>query len=195
MPSAGFLTDLITKQATELSGQGKDFLGKGSNLFGKGSDLLGRGVETLGKPLSYYEGLLGNRQEALTAAAPEISTIQGQFDTAARAVSEFTPRGGGRTAASSELPFTKQAAIQDVISKQRPAAAQGITQIGQLLSELGLSEESIANMLSQLGIGAEQSSLQGFEARGDLLLGKSGQSAKEATDLGTAAGVIAAVLI
>jgi hypothetical protein len=127
---------------------------QGQEKIGEGGKLLGRGISTLDEPLSYYEGLMGSRQEALTAAAPEISTIQGQFDTAAKAVEEFSPRGGGRVQQSAELPFAKRAAIQDVITKQRPEAAKGITDIGKFLSSLGLSEEGFG--LEEMNLATEQ---------------------------------------
>jgi hypothetical protein len=195
MPSAGFLTDTLTNQSKTLFGQGTDLLGKGSNIFGQGNKILNTGVDTLGAPLSYYQGLLGNRQEALTAAAPEISTIQGQYNTAAKAVSEFSPRGGGRVAQGSELPFTKQAAIQDVINKQRPAAAQGITQIATLLGQLGISQEQIASVFSQLGISSQSLSQEGSIARGNLLLGQSSNANSTSSDLGSGIGTILAGLM
>lgn len=162
----------------------------GKDLLGKGGSLLTSGIDTLARPLSYYQGLLGSRQEALSAAAPEISTIKGQFATAAKAVSEFTPRGGGRVARSSELPFTEQAAIQDVITKQRPQAAQGITDIGQLLSALGLSVE-------QFGISEEQLSLEALLGASSTNLQQKQQSDAKLGALGSAVGstIIAGILI
>lgn len=193
---ASWVEHELAKRSGELDLASKDFLSRGLDVFGKGGDLFGRGVDVLGKPLSYYESLLGSRQEALSAAAPEVSSIQGQFDTAARAVSEFSPRGGGRVSQSAELPFTKQAAIQDVLTKQRPAAAQGITDIGSLLAGLGLSQEQIGNMLSSLGLQEQGQSLQALLGTANVHLGQASQSAQTMSGLGTAAGsIIAAVLI
>ncbi len=183
-------TTEFRRRAGELDVTGKALRGRGLEEFGKGGELFRRGVETLGQPLSYYQGLLGSRQEALTAAAPEISTIHGQFDTAARAVSEFAPRGGGRVAAAGELPFAKQAAIQDVITKQRPEAAKGITEIGQLLSSLGLSQEHIGGILANLGISEEQLSLQALEGAAGLGERAKERKAKLMGGLGKAAGSI-----
>ncbi len=182
--------DQLREQATGSFSSGKDLVGKGLNVFGAGSDVFKSGLTALGKPLSYYEGLLGNRQEALTAAAPEVSTIQGQFDTAARAVAEFSPRGGGRVSRSADLPFTKQAAVQDVLTKQRPAAAQGITQIGQLLSQLGLSQEQVGEMLSQLGISEQQLGANELESAIGTRMGQTAQKNQLLGDLGQGIGTL-----
>jgi hypothetical protein len=188
------LQDQLRSQGTNTFDTGTKLLGTGSDVLGKGSNLLGQGVNALNQPLSYYQGLLGNRQEALTAAAPEISTIQGQYNTAARAVSEFSPRGGGRVAQGADLPFTKQAAIQDVITKQRPMAAEGVTKIGQLLSTLGLSEQQIATMLDQLGIGSQQLSANTELGLADIEIGQQAQSSAALGNIGSSIGGILAGL-
>jgi len=201
MPNVNFYSDLLRQRSGDIDFAARDMITRGvgpsRSEFTKGGTLFGRGVETLGQPLSYYQGLLGNRQEALTAAAPEISSIQGQFNTAAKAVSEFSPRGGGRTAASAELPFAKQAAVQDVITKQRPEAAKGISEIGKLLADLGLSQEQMGGILAQLGISEEQLSLQAFESGAGLTESQQARKDKLYGTLGQAVGgtIIAGILI
>lgn len=182
------IQDALGLKASGELKTGTDIVSKALGTFGSGGNVFTQGVNALGSPLSYYEGLLGNRQEALTAAAPEISTLQGQYNTAARAVSEFSPRGGGRVAQSAELPFTKQSAIQDVINKQRPQAAQGVTQIGQILADLGLSQEQVATALGNLGLGEQGLSSSDWMNAANIRMGKAAQSNELLGGLGSAIG-------
>src|SRR5207245_2627957 len=84
--------------------------------------------------------LSGDRQEMLQAVAPEVNAIRGQGATGRRALSQFAPRGGGTTAALAEEPFRESGQITNLLNTVRPEAAKGLTQLGALLGNLGVSE-------------------------------------------------------
>lgn len=109
-----------------------------------------------GDVLPYYEGLLsGNRADIASKLQPEFSTINSQFDQAAKSMGQFTPQGGGQTSALSELPFKKIAAQENLINTVRPQAA---SQLGQLAGQItgeglqagGLSLNAVADQLNTL---------------------------------------------
>src|SRR5947208_1730502 len=98
------------------------------------SDLRG-GRLGLGESAKYYEGILsGDRQKALETVAPEAGSILSAYDTAKRAASEFSPRGGGRNAALQELPYRESGDITSLLQKVRPEAAKELTAISEFLS-------------------------------------------------------------
>ena len=137
-----------------------------------GGQAFAQGTQAMQQPLSYFQGLLGSRQEALQSEAPEIASIQGQAKTAAEAVSKFAPRGGGRVQQSAEQPFATAAAIQGLISRVRPQAAQAEADIGTRLAGLGIGEQSIATNL--LNIATNYSLTE--QQRNDAIWGSIGQS-------------------
>jgi len=99
---------------------------------------LAESKKALAPVMKYQKGILsGDRAEMLGAVEPEVRGILGQYDQARKAVSEFGPRGGGRTRQLSELPFQKITAVQDVLAKARPEAAKALSGIFQTLQETG----------------------------------------------------------
>jgi len=106
--------------------------------------------------LPYYKGLLkGNRADIASVLQPEISTIESQYEQAAKNLGQFTPQGGGQTSQLSELPFRKIAAETSLINKVRPGAAAALGSLaGQLTGEglqgAGLSLNAVADQLNTL---------------------------------------------
>src|SRR2546426_12498436 len=117
----------------------------------EGMQNLLRAVKVLGMPLDYFSKLLsGDRQEMLQVVAPEVNAIRGQGATGRRALSQFTPRGGGTTSALAEEPFRESGAITDLLNKVRPEAGKGVTDIAGILGRLGASEMDLGgNALAQ----------------------------------------------
>lgn len=115
-----------------------------------GTQTLGTATSALQGPLSFFQALLsGNRQAIMQALSPEISTLSSQYNTGEQTAEEFAPRGGGRAAALEGLPFQEAGQIENLVQGAQTEGAQGETQIGSILSELGLGE---------LGVGTQSAS-------------------------------------
>ena len=131
-----------------------------------GQSTFGGGMDQLKQIIPYYNTLFsGNRQAILEAAAPEIATINDQFN-APRTEAMLSGRG---SALMPDLEAKRQAAISNYIFGVRPAAADKLTGIAQGLMSLGSS---------QVGAGADvlgrtagelidyNSVIRGLQARG-----------------------------
>ena len=150
--------------------------------LGQAKELLPEARADIQKALGYYLPLLsGDRQAMMEAMGPEVNQISAQYDTAKRAAAEFTPRGGGRTAALAELPFRKTGEITGALQKARPEAAGKVTDIGQLLASIGLGT-------MPGGGGAAASLLSSLTA-------ERGQTMALWGDIGTGAGKILAQVL
>src|SRR4029450_11234953 len=82
-----------------------NFMGsESSNLSSEGQDILGEGQRMLKPVLEHLMRLLGGDPEAINEAIqPEVAGVLSQYDAAKRAISEFTPRGGGQASAVANL--------------------------------------------------------------------------------------------
>jgi hypothetical protein len=102
--------------------------------------------KTFQLPINYWSKILtGGRYDALEALAPEVNTITSQYDAGTRAMSEFSPRSGGRTSAMEENRFRKNADITKTLLGARPAAAQGLLSAASGVGALGSGELSSAS--------------------------------------------------
>lgn len=98
-------------------------------------------TDTLKLPLDFWKKILsGDRQTMMETLAPEIGSVSAQYQGARRAASEFSPRSGGRAAGLQESRFKESGDILGMMEKARPQAADAVTNIGQLMSQLGLGE-------------------------------------------------------
>ncbi len=140
----------------------------------------------LGLPQKFFQALLtGDRQAILEALSPEVETIHSQYETGRRAVEEFAPRGGGRTAAMAELPFREAGDVARLVHGARLTGAEGMMSIGQILASLGLGE---------LGAGAGVAT----QARGQFLterLERERLAAEQGKEAGEAIGAMIALLV
>jgi len=124
----------------------EQFIGDIASVGGIGA--LQAGGSLLAQPAKYYSDILsGDRQKMLEAQAPEVSNIMSGYNAARKAGSEFTPRGGGRVQSLEEAPYKEAGDVTRLLEQSRPGAAQALTQISGLLSDLGISE---------LGIGTQE---------------------------------------
>lgn len=110
----------------------------------EGLSALQRGGKLLEQPINYFSKLLsGDRQSMLSAVAPEVNSIVGQYDTAKRAAAQFSPRGGGRIQQLENLPYQQQGQITGLLEQVRPEAAQALTKISGMLQQLGIDESAL----------------------------------------------------
>lgn len=146
------LTNLLGTTAADIGSSGKSTYASGTALFDG--------------PTRYNEDILnGDRNAALAQEAPDVRSILSQYDGARQALSEFAPRGGGRASGGSNLAFKQAGDINALLQRARPQASANLTNIGQILSSLGLSQE-------QLGLTGENYAAQD-------LLGRRGQNIQE----------------
>lgn len=127
------------------SGAQKQLTGAETDIakFGlsQAKDVLPKATSGLESTRSFFQALLsGDRNTIMSLLTPEISSLSSQYDTGRKAGEEFAPRGGGRAAALEALPFQKAGQIEQLVSGARATGAQGVTQIDQLLSDIGLGE-------------------------------------------------------
>jgi len=90
--------------------------------------------------LSFFQTLLsGDRNAVAAAISPDVQNIETQYETARRTGDEFSPRGGGATAANEESRFGEAKSIADLFTGARTAGAQGVASLSSLLGNLGSS--------------------------------------------------------
>lgn len=93
------------------------------------------GFRGLRKPFNYYSGILsGDRSQMMQAIAPEARQVTDLYQQGLQQ-RELTPRGGGTSQLYANLPFQQARSIMDIYQRARPAAAQGLAQIGQAASQ------------------------------------------------------------
>lgn len=119
---------------------------------------------------NYYRTLLGGSQtETESMLAPEVSTITRQYDKAAQAAAELGPRGGGRTAQMTSLPFQKLQAYGDLLAKLKSGAPQGLQQIGAQRQQAQTARQGqyagvLGSLLGQQGAMTRQQQQQQYES-------------------------------
>lgn len=123
----------------------------GFGTLGGGADVLSRGIQSFQQPFDYYSAILSGDPNALSKAiAPTLAGVDKQYAAAQRGAQDLMPRGGSRSATLAELPFQKAGVVSNAILSQGPAAAEHLSQIAQVLSQLGLNQEQIGEALLQL---------------------------------------------
>lgn len=122
---------------------------------------------SIGPVRDYFSTLLGGDRNALSELlGPEIGTIHSGYDAVKKTISEFSPRGGGRTSQLSQLPEREAGDITNLFLKARPMAAQGLQGVAGLLGNQALGEQtgansSLSSSLSAL-LGLRQQDLEKF---------------------------------
>jgi hypothetical protein len=112
-------------------------------------------------PLKFFQALLtGDRATLMSVLGPEITSLTSQYDTASRAASEFAPRGGGRTAALQTTPYKEAADISGLIGQARQTGAAGVESVAGMLSQLGLGELGVATSTAAAARGAAETEQQ-----------------------------------
>jgi len=116
-----------------------------TSTLGQGQNTLGAGVNALAQPFDYWSAILSGDKNALAKAiGPTVGAVDKQFEAASRGASQNMARGGARDAQLAELPFQKAGKISDAILSLQPQAAQQLTGLASILTQLGLSQEQLA---------------------------------------------------
>lgn len=149
-----------------LGGSGQDTLNKGGSILDTGLGVTNAGIQDLQDPLAYWSKILSGDKQAMTeATAPEAAALSDSY-AAQTAIADTTgARGGYRSSTLANLPFAKARDIGDLQQKLRPEAATNVTAIGNLLSQLGISEQGIGLGEQGVGLAELQAALQGYLAR------------------------------
>jgi hypothetical protein len=168
---SGSPADAAVKNAQDQSGK----------VSNSGGDLLREGASTSAPAKNFFSSILGNREQALSAMAPEVSTIVDQYDAAKKTAAEFSPRGGGRATLNNELPFREAGKIGSLVAGARGNAA---TQLNQT----GLAER-------QLGAGLTSTGLQGIISGARLGQGQQEFGAQQWSKIGAGLGNSLSALI
>jgi hypothetical protein len=118
----------------------------GQQKMQTGEDLIGDGSDAMRSVLSYYKDLTGNDPAALLqATAPQRGRVMDQYDTARKAISSFSPRGGAGASIGAQSYLSEASDLSDVTNEARTDAFAQQGQIGQNLLGLGLSSQQLAS--------------------------------------------------
>ena len=150
-------------------------------LFSSGTGDISTARSLLADPTKYWQTLLSGNMNAITSyLSPEINTIMGQYDSAKKSISEFSPRGGGRSAAMANAGFTSAGQIGNLVAKARPTAANQLTSIADIYKTLGLTEtgQSTGNLQASTQAASSQQQIDATtSAQNSSTLGSLGSSA------------------
>lgn len=127
-----------------------------SGLSQTGAGLLSSANNALQPYLTRLQQIFGgDRAKTLEAAAPEVATVSGQYDTAFRTAQTSLSRGGGRNAVEASIPFQKAGAIETTLQNEQKSAGEQLGQVGTTLAGLGVQaseagSQGFAQLLSSL---------------------------------------------
>jgi hypothetical protein len=131
-------TNLTSANLNALAGQQAAY---GKAAGDKGSATADKGQAAIDKVLNHFLTILSGDRDAATAElAPEVGAISDKYDAAKRLVSEFSPRGGGRTEALGDAEARKASDITNLISDERTKAADAVTGLGEFETGTGIQE-------------------------------------------------------
>ena len=106
--------------------------GLASSLQPQAGSLLSGATESFSPVANYFASLLsGNRAQAMSALSPEVQRINEGFDSTTETAANLMPRGGGRSAFFSGLPYKRAGAVTNLLNTSRATAAPGLIQTGQ----------------------------------------------------------------
>ncbi len=161
----GMVGDAVTGGGPGGSGGGLLPVDASKNPNGTSDPAVQQGLNDLQGPKSYLNGVLNGSQEQTEGLlAPEVSTVLGQYDNAAKTAAELGPRGGGRTAILAEAPFKKVAAYGTALAGAKKTALDELPKIGEAESQIGTNQEQLNNQKqaeinAQNGLPSEQYNL------------------------------------
>lgn len=142
--------------------QGSEFgLDTAGKAAGTGFDLLHSGMQSLQQPADYYHQILAGGSAADSALAPDINRTRMAADQTRNAAETLAPRGGGRGSILFGTPMQAGSQIQSIFNTARPAAAQGLAQIGA--AQAGAGNSALGTGSSFLG-NANNASRSAFDA-------------------------------
>ena len=117
---------------------------------------------------SFYKTILsGSQANTRALLGPDVNTIMGQYDNAAKAAAQLGPRGGGRDAVLADAPFQAAGAYTKLLGQAKSTAASGLAQIGgqKMQQQTALMGQKEGELNSLIGGGnqAAQLALQSQE--------------------------------
>jgi hypothetical protein len=95
--------------------------------------------------VNFFKSLVSGGPAAMNALEPAIKSLTSQYENAAVAENEFAPRGGGRTAALAEAPFTEASSIGNLVASEQEVGAEGLMSVDQMLASLTTNSASNAS--------------------------------------------------
>lgn len=171
------LTNMLGLSGEGAFNFGGQLLGGGGDMLKAGGEVFGKGVESFKAPQEYWSKILAGDPQSMTEAlAPEANALSDQYAAAARSAETSGPRGGARAATLANLPFAKARDIGDLYQKLRPQAATQLQSIAQVLSQLGIGQEQVGEGEQQIGISEQQTGLDAIIKALQGLLERRGQN-------------------
>lgn len=134
-----------------------------------GADLLSGGKSAMSTALKYFQGLVsGDPSAILSATAPDRARVMDQYDASRKAITSFSPRGGGAASSMNENRTKEASDLSTITSSARSNAATELGRLGASQEQAGISaeEQSINALVQTLGplLAQEQSSKQDTSA-------------------------------
>jgi len=127
----------LWQEQTNALRQQQQIAGQSSQL---GTQYSNMARQPLQQSLNYWQTLLsGNPNAMMSLLQPEVSQYANANNAALQNISQFAPRGGGRTTSLAELPFTQNRNIANMFASLRPQAAGQVGTLGSELGSLGLA--------------------------------------------------------
>jgi hypothetical protein len=153
------------------SGQQKQLTGAETDVvkFGlsQAKGVIPQATQAMQAPLNFFQQLLsGDRSTVMSALSPEISSLTASYDTGRKTSEEFAPRGGGRAAQLEELPFKEASDVEQLVSGVRQTGAAGVSEIGQMLAQLGLGEMGVSSSTAASTFQQLETSKENVQAQG-----------------------------
>ncbi len=134
-------------------------------LLKYGTGLLGQAATNYAPVTDYYKGLLSwDRPTVMQTLSPELGQIDTGYNQLRTAGSELARRGGGTTAAMSELPYQKMGDINKLVFGARPGAAQGLAEVAGAQGQLGLGAAGASRDFLNASVNALGAGTQGLYA-------------------------------
>lgn len=161
---------------TEYLRQGAGYLGQGAGQVGRGAGYVSRGARELEAPASYYRNILGSRQAAQQALAPETTTAL-EYYRGAEGKSRRTLQGGARDEALAELDRQKVGQLAGFLPAARRTAAEGATGVGRAYGDLAGTSGALGNIYG--GLGSAAGNLGGTAMQGGTSLTGQGVNAAQ----------------
>jgi hypothetical protein len=188
IPGIGPIAKGVIQAASGIGGMvGDKLTSGGTNNVGGGlsvdagkpytSPAVQQGLDTLDSSKGYLQGVMGGSQEQTQGLlGPEVSTVLGQYDQAAKTAAELGPRGGGRTAILAEAPFKKVAAYGQALAGAKKTALEQLPKIGEAEANIGTQQEQLNNQFklgqANVNVGQNRNILTGQQeqnkAYGDI---------------------------
>jgi len=129
--SSESLTGAIGKQTTQMQNSGLDLMQMGQ-----------QGLHPVFQKL--LQLLSGDENAVNEAVLPQTRGVLDQYDTARKAIAQFTPRGGGQASALTKSRFDASSDIAGIKSKAISSAIGELSQLGTQLLSVGTEQQKVS---------------------------------------------------